>query len=43
MALLDEVVSIAEKYNARCDKSKVLPTSFWNKARASAAATDKTR
>lgn len=38
--LLDEVVSIAGKYQHRCDKSKVLPSSFWNKARATAAATN---
>ena len=41
--LLDEVVNIASKYQGRCDKTKVLPSSFWNKARASAAATDKAR
>lgn len=33
MGLLDEVVSIAEKYKGRCDKSKILPNSFWNKNR----------
>lgn len=33
MALLDEVVSIASKYKDRCDKSKILPNSFWNKSR----------
>lgn len=36
--LLDEVVDIAEKYHYRCDPSKVLPSSFWNKDRAAAAA-----
>jgi len=41
--LLDEVVNIAGKYQQRCDRSKVLPNSFWNKARADAAATDKAR
>lgn len=43
MGLLDEVVNIAGKYQNRCDKSKVLPSSFWNKARADAAANDKAR
>ena len=43
MGLLDEVVNIASKYQSRCDKTKVLPSSFWNKARATAAATDKAR
>ncbi|PXF41638.1 UDP-sulfoquinovose synthase, chloroplastic [Gracilariopsis chorda] len=33
MGLLDEVVSIADKYKHRCDKSKILPNSFWNKNR----------
>lgn len=33
MALLDEVVSIASKYKERCDKTKILPNSFWNKSR----------
>lgn len=33
MGLLDEVVSIAGKYKDRCDKSKILPNSFWNKSR----------
>lgn len=41
--LLDEVVNIASKYQSRCDKTKVLPSSFWNKARATAAATDQAR
>lgn len=35
--LLDEVVNIAGKYQNRCDESKVLPSSFWNKARAKAS------
>jgi UDP-sulfoquinovose synthase len=43
MGLLDEVVNIAGKYQSRCDKTKVLPSSFWNKARADAASTDKAR
>ncbi|CDF35402.1 UDP-sulfoquinovose synthase, chloroplastic, SQD1 [Chondrus crispus] len=33
VGLLDEVVSIADKYKERCDKSKILPNSFWNKTR----------
>lgn len=33
MGLLDEVVGIASKYKDRCDKSKILPNSFWNKSR----------
>lgn len=33
VGLLDEVVSIATKYKDRCDKSKILPNSFWNKKR----------
>eukprot|EP01035_Chromulina_nebulosa_P020527 gene20527-26626_t len=41
--LLDEVVNIAGKYQSRCDKTKVLPSSFWNKARAEAAAQDEAR
>lgn len=43
MGLLDEVVNIAGKYKDRCDPSKVLPNSFWNKARAEAAAADDAR
>lgn len=41
--LLDEVVNIAGKYRERCDRTKVLPSSFWNKARADAAARDEAR
>jgi len=41
--LLDEVVNIAGKYQDRCDRTKVLPSSFWNKARADAAKSDKAR
>lgn len=33
MALLDEVVMIASKFKDRCDRSKILPNSFWNKSR----------
>ena len=43
MGLLDEVVNIASKYQGRCDRTKVLPSSFWNKSRATAAATDQAR
>jgi UDP-sulfoquinovose synthase len=35
--LLEEVVDIARKNVHRCDRSKVLPTSFWNRARVSAS------
>lgn len=31
--LLDEVTTVATKYKTRCDKSKILPNSFWNKTR----------
>eukprot|EP00172_Hildenbrandia_rubra_P001496 Plantae.Rhodophyta-Hildenbrandia_rubra.ctg20616.p1 GENE.Plantae.Rhodophyta-Hildenbrandia_rubra.ctg20616~~Plantae.Rhodophyta-Hildenbrandia_rubra.ctg20616.p1 ORF type:complete len:516 (+),score=65.46 Plantae.Rhodophyta-Hildenbrandia_rubra.ctg20616:177-1724(+) len=31
--LLNEVVTVAEKYKDRCDRTKILPNSFWNKAR----------
>lgn len=41
--LLEEVVNIAGKYQARCDRSKVLPNSFWNKAKAQAASHDQAR
>jgi UDP-sulfoquinovose synthase len=43
LGLLDEVNTITTKYSARCDKTKVLPSSFWNKARADAAAVDTNR
>eukprot|EP00981_Chlorochromonas_danica_P013770 scaffold6852_cov215-Ochromonas_danica.AAC.7 len=43
LGLLDEVVNIAGKYRGRCDRSKVLPSSFWNKARADAAKSDSAR
>ena len=41
--LLDEVVNVAQKYSHRCDKTKVLPSSFWTKKLAEAAAKDPTR
>ena len=41
--LLDEVVNIAGKYQSRCDRTKVLPSAFWNKALADAAAKDDAR
>jgi UDP-sulfoquinovose synthase len=40
---LDEVVNNAGKYQDRCDRSKVLPSSFWSKARAQAATSDTAR
>lgn len=33
--LLDEVVTIADKYKSRCDRTKILPNSFWNATRRS--------
>jgi len=41
--LLDEVVNVAQKYSHRCDKTKVLPSSFWTKKLAEAAAKDPSR
>lgn len=41
--LFDEVVNIADKFRHRCDRSKVLPNSFWSKARAQAAVNDAAR
>jgi nucleoside-diphosphate-sugar epimerase len=38
--LLEEVKSIAEKYKHRCDVQAVVSKSFWNKARANAAASE---
>ena len=35
--LLKEVTEIADKYADRCDRSKVISKSYWNKARAVAA------
>lgn len=43
LGLADEVVKITERYAERCDKTKVLPSSFWNKARADASKTDAAR
>ena len=36
-----QVTDIANKYVDRCDRSKVVSTSYWNKARAAAAEPDK--
>lgn len=41
--LLDEVATVAVKYQHRCDRAKVLPSSFWSKARADAASHDTAR
>ena len=35
--LFTEVQDIAQKYADRCDRSKVISKSYWNKARAVAA------
>jgi len=35
--LLTEVTEVANKYSDRCDRSKVISKSYWNKARAVAA------
>lgn len=32
--LLDEVVKIAQKYKDRCIRSKILPSSYWNRLTA---------
>ncbi|ACI65438.1 UDP-sulfoquinovose synthase, plastid precursor [Phaeodactylum tricornutum CCAP 1055/1] len=32
--LFDEVTEIVKKYKSRCDPTKILPASFWNKKRA---------
>jgi len=39
--LLDEVVNVAGKYLDRCDQSKILPSSFWNKKRLAECAGDR--
>jgi UDP-sulfoquinovose synthase len=41
--LMDEVVNIAGKFASRCNPKKVLPSSYWNKARAAASAVDSAR
>jgi UDP-sulfoquinovose synthase len=32
--LFDEVTEVVKKYKSRCDPTKILPASFWNKKRA---------
>lgn len=32
--LFDEVAEVVKKYKHRCDPTKILPASFWNKKRA---------
>ena len=39
LAIFAEVTEIAQKYSGRCDRSKVISKSYWNKARAVAAGT----
>jgi len=34
--LLDEVVGVTQKYQDRCLRDKILPSSFWNKKTAAA-------
>mmetsp|Transcript_14636 Transcript_14636/g.21499 ORF Transcript_14636/g.21499 Transcript_14636/m.21499 type:complete len:472 (+) Transcript_14636:52-1467(+) len=36
--LFDEVTEIVKKYKSRCDPTKILPASFWNKKRAAECA-----
>ena len=36
--LFDEVTDIVKKYKDRCDPTKILPASFWNKKRAAECA-----
>lgn len=43
VGLMEEVVDITKKYSDRCDRSKVLPSAFWTKSRATAAAADTSR
>ena len=33
-ALFNEVTEVVQKYKHRCDPTKILPASFWNKKRA---------
>jgi UDP-sulfoquinovose synthase len=37
--LFDEVAEVVKKYKSRCDPTKILPASFWNKKRAAECAT----
>lgn len=37
--LFDEVAEVVKKYKSRCDPTKILPASFWNKKRAEECAT----
>jgi UDP-sulfoquinovose synthase len=41
--LLDEVVTIASKYKERCDRNKILPSSYWSKEIKEASHKDKSR
>lgn len=41
--LLAEVTEIAEKYQDRCDRSKVVSKAYWNKERAAAAGSTEAR
>jgi UDP-sulfoquinovose synthase len=41
--LMSEVVDITKKYSDRCDRSKILPSAFWTKKEADAAAIDTAR
>jgi len=36
--LFDEVTEVVKKFKDRCDPTKILPASFWNKARAAECA-----
>ena len=37
--LFDEVTEVVKKYKSRCNPTKILPASFWNKKRAQECAT----
>jgi UDP-sulfoquinovose synthase len=39
LGLFDEVAEVVKKYKGRCDPTKILPASFWNKKRAEECAT----